>query len=120
MDDIRDWLRAKLDGAPRGTKVRLARALGLAPDAVTRMLNSEAGKETRKITAEEHIKMRAFFAEDAGEPIDPQSLARENAMMVFDNLPPDLQAAFAKQLDALADLARARLSQAPPHPTDQD
>lgn len=61
QDEIRVWLGDELASRPRGTKGRLATYLGIRADAITRMLNSEPGKETRQIKADEHQKMIRFF-----------------------------------------------------------
>src|SRR5689334_301687 len=65
MEDLRnehrEWLKANLDKAGRGAKKRLAEFLGVAPDAVTRMLNTDPNKESRDIRAREFERMREFF-----------------------------------------------------------
>lgn len=50
------WLKAQFQIHPNKTKAQLARALGLEPPAVSKIL---AG--TRQIKAQEYIKMREFF-----------------------------------------------------------
>lgn len=61
---VREWLRKLLESAPRGTKSRLAEHLGVRPDVITRMLNNEAGKETREIRASEMVRIAEFFQVD--------------------------------------------------------
>lgn len=58
---IRDWLQAELDRKGHGAKGALARYLGIRSDAVSRMLNTEPGKELREIKAEELVKMSEFL-----------------------------------------------------------
>ena len=48
QDDIRRWMKDELANAGRGSKGRLAKHLGVRPDAITRMLNTEPGKEQRR------------------------------------------------------------------------
>lgn len=109
-DGIREWLRAKLDHAPRGTRAQLAKTLGVSADAITRMLNVEPGKEPRKISAVEYLQMQVFFSNLTGAPLENTSLLREQAIKVLDELPADLQLVFAKQLAALEELAKTRRS----------
>lgn len=58
---IREWLRENLAATGRGGKARLATRLGLRADAITRMLNDEPGKEVRRVSADELIKIAEFF-----------------------------------------------------------
>lgn len=58
---IRDWLQAELQRKGHGAKGKLAEYLGIRPDGITRMLNTEPGKETREIKAGELVKMGEFF-----------------------------------------------------------
>jgi phage repressor protein C with HTH and peptisase S24 domain len=57
----RDWLAGKLADAPRGTKVALAKHLGIRPDAVSRIVGD---KEPRDINLDELARMADFFKED--------------------------------------------------------
>ena len=59
--DIREWLRRELATRGHGAKGRLAQALGIRADAITRMLNEDPKKETREIKAHELEAMRQFF-----------------------------------------------------------
>lgn len=59
----REWLRSQLEKAGRGARKRLAQHLGVSPNAITRMLNTDPGKEARDIRAAEMDQMRAFFRE---------------------------------------------------------
>lgn len=61
--DYRNWLREKLEEAGHGAKSRLAKHLGVSPDAVTRMVNIDSQKESREISAKELGFMANFFGE---------------------------------------------------------
>lgn len=61
--EIRLWLQEELAQRPHGTKGLLAKFLGVRPDAITRMANTDPHKETREIRAHELVKMREFFQE---------------------------------------------------------
>lgn len=60
------WLKSQLDAHPGKSKAALARAIGLDPPAVSKIL---AGK--RQIKAQEYLAMRAFF----GLPSDGERAA---------------------------------------------
>lgn len=55
------WLQEELAKRRHGTKGQLAKYLGVRQDAITRMANTEPGKETRTIAAHELAKMKQFF-----------------------------------------------------------
>lgn len=65
MKDIRaeqrDWLAAQLERQGYGARQRLADYLAVAPNAITRMLNTDPNKETRLIKADELVRMGQFF-----------------------------------------------------------
>jgi hypothetical protein len=66
--DIRLWAQAELAKRGHGAKGALAKFLDVRPDAITRMTNTDPGKESREIRAHELEKMRKFFgAEVTGE-----------------------------------------------------
>jgi SOS-response transcriptional repressor LexA len=95
----REWLRARIDRAPHGTKSKLAKFLGVSPNAITRMLNEEPGKELRRISAEEFLRMREFFNESeiaapvdglrGPVPISPQRVAYGGTVRAGEFLPVD-------------------------------
>lgn len=60
-DKQRRWLQDQLKQRGRGSRRELARHLGLRDDAITRMLNTDPGKEAREIKHSEVIKMAEFF-----------------------------------------------------------
>lgn len=65
--DIRVWAQAELAKRGHGAKGALAKSLGVRPDAITRMTNTDPKKETREIRAHEYELMRKFFADEAHE-----------------------------------------------------
>jgi len=103
-DAQREWLRDRLANAPRGTRAKLAKFLGFdRPDAITRMLNTDPGKESREIKAHEFARMQAFFADEAiRPPADADQARREHLLAMYDQLPPDAQALALTVLAALA------------------
>lgn len=60
-DQIRIWIKEQLAAQGHGAKGRLAEFLGVRPDIITRMLNTDPDKETRVIRAEELVKISEFF-----------------------------------------------------------
>lgn len=62
--DIRVWVQAELAKRGHGAKGMLAKHLDVRPDAITRMMNTDPGKETREIRAHELVKMRQFFSDE--------------------------------------------------------
>lgn len=63
----RDWLQAQFRAYPDKSKAGLARALGVEPSAVSKILNG-----TRQIKAAEYVRMRQFFGlpSDGGRTAD--------------------------------------------------
>lgn len=69
--EIRIWMKENLEELGHGSKSRLAAALNVKPDAVTRMLNTaDDGKEVRTIKAHELGVMARFFGKEppGGDP----------------------------------------------------
>lgn len=62
------WLKQELGKRPRGTKGALAKFLGVSADAITRMANTENGKEVREIKAHELPLIQRFFSEQGADP----------------------------------------------------
>ncbi len=62
--ELRTWLQQELAKRPHGTKGKLAKFIGVTPDMLSRILNTEPGKETRSIKWHELELMREFFAQD--------------------------------------------------------
>lgn len=59
--ELRDWLGDQLTKMGHGSKKKLAEALGISSEAVSRILNSKPGKEARDVKAHELLKMSEFF-----------------------------------------------------------
>lgn len=66
---IRQWLKAELQKRGHGAKGALAAHLGVRPAAITRMLNTDPGKEIREIRARELLGMQEFFGEAAADSV---------------------------------------------------
>ncbi|WP_420408653.1 LexA family protein [Hoeflea sp.] len=66
QDHIRKWLADKIASSPRGTSGRLADALNLRRETISRMINEKPGREMREIKAREYAEMLRFFGEDEG------------------------------------------------------
>lgn len=64
---IRLWMQEQLERQGRGSKQRLATFLKVRPDAITRMSNTDTGKETREISIRELQLMQRFFGSTAPE-----------------------------------------------------
>lgn len=61
--DIRLWMATEIEALGHGAKGALAKHLGVRPDAITRIMNTTPGKETREIKAHELESMRTFFTQ---------------------------------------------------------
>ncbi|QNQ62215.1 XRE family transcriptional regulator [Brucella sp. 6810] len=93
-DQIRLWIKAELAARGHGAKGQLADYLGVRPDIVTRMLNTDPDKETRVIRAEELVKISEFF----GSP--PPGIAG-----IF----PPIDADFARLYNSVDETTRGKL-----------
>lgn len=123
-DDHRNWIRAKIAQHGRGTRVRLAVYLGSSPDVITRMLNTEDGKEVRAIKADEWAKIEEFFRMlDEGIKVSEISTASPEPGSIerrYRALPPKFRLTFEAQLSALEQLASATPSADPQAKDDQE
>lgn len=93
-DQIRIWIKDQLAAQGHGAKGRLAEFLGVRPDIITRMLNTDPDKETRVIRAEELVKISEFF----GSP--PPGIAETLTIVDAD---------FARLYNSVADEKKAEL-----------
>jgi hypothetical protein len=57
-------MQERLEQMGHGAKGKLAAFLGVRPDAVTRMANTDPNKETREIRGHELLRMQQFFHDD--------------------------------------------------------
>lgn len=63
--EIRLWMKAELEKLGHGAKGKLAAALGVRADAITRMTNTDpTKKEVREIKAQELVIMSQFFGSE--------------------------------------------------------
>lgn len=98
-DPLRDWLSDNLDRLGPGATKRLAMALHIPVDAITRMKNQNPAKASRRIEAEMVPGMAGFFGEwppGFGADIDDDRL--EMVIEKFERhfakgVPPKLKAA---------------------------
>lgn len=68
QQEIRVWMQEQMDEQGHGVRGRLAEFLGVRPDAITRMANTDPEKETREIRGHELQRMEAFFGVPAPKP----------------------------------------------------
>lgn len=106
LDEIRFWIINKLVERGRGSRKALADFLCLDANQITRMLNTNPGKEVRVIRADEWEKIKHFLAPELPvEKIDkPALLKRIRYIEIYDAAPPALK----KELLKLAELLIAR------------
>lgn len=93
-DDIIQWISNQLAARGHGAKGQLAEHLGVRPDVITRMLTTDAEKETRVIRADELVKISEFF----GSP--PPGIA---------NTIPKADAEFARLYNSADDALKSEL-----------
>lgn len=74
-DEIIRWITDQLKARGRGSKRELSEHLGVRPDVITRMLNTDPNKETRVIRADELVRISEFF----GAP--PPGIAGQTAIL---------------------------------------
>lgn len=70
--EFQQYVIDELAKRPFGTRTALAEYVGVTPDKITKSLNWEPGKETRKISVEEAEAIRKFFAEHPPGDVVPQ------------------------------------------------
>lgn len=63
MDDIRAWLRQKLEDRGRGSRKGLAELLGLNQSAITRLVSDTPTAEARELKAHELVNIEIYFNE---------------------------------------------------------
>ena len=64
QENLRSWLSAKIRERGHGTQLELAKALGVPPQSIGRMLKPQKGRGFRVITAAEITVMTDFFGEN--------------------------------------------------------
>ena len=75
-----DWLRARLSDSPRGTRARLAEALGIPADQVSKIVSKD-----RRIQPDETGKIAKFF----GLQAEFMSEAEAGFLRAYREAPPD-------------------------------
>lgn len=103
QNEIRSWISSQLENMGHGSKGKLAAHLGVRADAITRMLNTEPGKEARVIRADELVKIREFFnAAPPGLELSSDEEDKEFFSLYGDATPEERAAAkaFLKTLSA--------------------
>lgn len=102
MDTIDgEWVKKRLTGK-RGEKAALARALGIGPDMVTKILNGD-----RNVQPAEFGPLLSFFGERIVPGPDERAEAIGLIMAIYHGLPPDLQAQLLREAETLALAAEA-------------
>ena len=69
--EFQKWVLDELAKRPHGTRAALADYVGITRDKLTRSLNWEPGKETRKTSHEEAELIKEFFEKNPVEPVKP-------------------------------------------------
>lgn len=87
------WLQAELAKRPHGTKGKLAAAIRVRADAITRMANTDPNKETREIKAHELEGMKEFFATDSSDPVANDDAEVEELRQLIRDADPQVKAA---------------------------
>lgn len=104
QDEMRIWVKERLAAQGRGARRRLADFLGLTPNHITLMLNTEKNKAVRAIKADEWLKIEQFF--DPERPLQeiknspPSDKAR--LITIYDSFPPDVQQALLSFAEVLS------------------
>ena len=103
QNDIKFWVKDQLKPMPRGTMKKLADFLKITPTQLTRLLNTEAGKEPRSMQADEFLKIVDFFGkwpDNLMPSIFPDS-RKQHLLAMFDSVSPEWQQAIIAMVEAL-------------------
>lgn len=103
QNDIKFWVKDQLKPMPRGTMKKLADFLKITPTQLTRLLNTEAGKEPRSMQADEFLKIVDFFGkwpDNLMPSIFPDS-RKQHLLAIFDSVSPEWQQAIIAMVEAL-------------------
>lgn len=66
MTSINDWIKSELDRTG-ATQRELARAIGMETDVLNKILSAPPGKKRRKVSADEHLAIEAYFKRRAAK-----------------------------------------------------
>ena len=100
---IKSWVKDQLKPMPRGTMKKLADFLKITPTQLTRLLNTEAGKEPRSMQADEFLKIVDFFGkwpDNLTSSIFPDC-RKQHLLAMFDAVSPEWQRAIIAMVEAL-------------------
>lgn len=105
QDKIKVWVKQQLAEMKHGSKKSLADFLDVTPTQLTKMLNTEPGKEHRVIRAEEFVKIAEFFGKTPDGLIPPLSNddGKKQLLSIYDRVSPELQHAILAMVRALAE-----------------
>lgn len=102
-NEIKLWVKDQIDPMPRGTMKKLADFLKITPTQLTRLLNTEAGKEPRSMQADKFLKIVDFFGQwpdNLTSPIFPDS-RKQHLLAMCDSVSPEWQQAIIAMVEAL-------------------
>ena len=104
-NEIKLWVKDQIEPMPRGTMKKLADFLKITPTQLTRLLNTEAGKEPRSMQADEFLKIVDFFGkwpDNMMPSIFPDS-RKQHLLAMFDSVSPEWQQAIIAMVEALVE-----------------
>jgi len=102
-NEIKLWVKDQIDPMPRGTMKKLSDFLKITPTQLTRLLNTEAGKEPHSMRVEEFVKIVKFFGQwpdNLTSPILPYC-RKQHLLAMFDSVSPEWQQAIIAMVEAL-------------------
>lgn len=105
QDKIKIWIKQQLALMGHGSKKKFADFMGLTPTKVTRMLNTDVGKEHRIIRADEYIKIAEFFKKMPADlvPSFASDEGKKQLIAIYESVSPELQNAILVMVRALAE-----------------
>lgn len=110
QDEMRLLIKTKLAERGRGSRKKLADFLGMNPNQITRMLNTEKNKIVRAIKLEEWFKIEEFF--NLGITLEqikkPKSAGRERYLEIYDSSSSEVQKMLLEFAEFLSHRARKR------------
>ncbi len=103
QSEIKFWVQGQLLPMPRGTRKKLADFLEITPTQLTRLLNTETGKEPRSMQADEFLKITEFFGkwpDNLTSPILPDC-RKQHLITMFDSVSREWQQAIVAMVELL-------------------
>ena len=100
---IKLWVQGQLVPMPRGTRKKLADYLKITPTQLTRLLNTETGKEPRSMQADEFLKITEFFGKWPDNLTSPilRDCRKQHLITMFDSVSREWQQAIIAMVEAL-------------------